>query len=321
MILSQPYNIYVSSCTESGGIYHFKSDGNGSIELKNKYNLDRPMYIIADDNILYCLMREAFEDGTSGLVSYEIAKDGSLKERSMPQSTKGVCACHLCKAGENVYCVNYLSGSVIKMPDTMAVHSGKGKDEKRQEAPHTHFVSPSPDGEYIFVTDLGLDKIFVYDKNLNEVSKVSVPEGHGPRHLAFGPDGKTVYCANELKSTVSVLEYSNGRLELKNTYGILPKDFKGESTAAAIRYCGGKIFVSNRGHNSISVLAEQSGILKPEQTIPSGGADPRDFWVDDEVLICTNQTGNNVTVISRKDESLLFEFKIDAPISVYCTKG
>ena len=80
-----------------------------------------------------------------------------------PQSTKGIVACHLAESDGSIYCVNYLSGSVIKMPDTVDTHSGHGINPKRQDAPHTHYVCESPDGKYIFVTDLGIDKIFVYN--------------------------------------------------------------------------------------------------------------------------------------------------------------
>ena len=51
--------------------------------------------------------------------------------------------------------------------------------------------------------------------------------GHGVRHLVFSNDGRYVFTANELKSTVSVLEYKDGNMELIDTISCLPKDFDG----------------------------------------------------------------------------------------------
>jgi 6-phosphogluconolactonase len=104
------------------------------------------------------------------------------------------------------------------------------------------------------VTDLGVDKIFIYHKDLTLASTVNIPSGHGPRHLAFHEDGTHIFCANELESTISLLNYKNGVMELVDTVSVLPEDFNGQSTVAAIRCVGNTVYVSNRGHDSISVL-------------------------------------------------------------------
>ena len=347
MILTKCYNIYISSCCQDGGIYHYRSDGEGNIVLQKKYDMDRPMYLILCGDKLHCLLRAPFENSNdSGLITYQIAEDGSLYNPSKIQSTKGVVACHLAEIDGSVYCVNYVSGSVIKMPDTLDIHEGHGIHEKRQDAAHTHFVCPSPDGKYVFVTDLGMDKIFVYNKDLTVHSTVDMPAGHGPRHLACHPDGKTVFCINELASTVSVLHYEEGTLTLGDTVSTLPEGFAGESTGAAIRYMDGKVYASNRGHDSVAVLAyapdgqpgkgetcgdgqpdkgetcgDAQPTLKLEKTIPCGGEQPRDMWVDEEVIICTNQTSGNVTFISREDDSILLDLKIPEALSVECAES
>jgi 6-phosphogluconolactonase len=33
---------------------------------------------------------------------------------------------------------------------------------QRQQGPHSHAINVSPDNRFVFVADLGLDKIFVY---------------------------------------------------------------------------------------------------------------------------------------------------------------
>ena len=118
-----------------------------------------------------------------------------------------------------------------------------------------HFVCLTPDTNYICAADLGTDTVYLYDRALNLHSTAKVPAGHGVRHLAFSQDGKWMFAANELKSTVSAFAYKDDTLELVDTCAALPADFAGESTIAAIREKGGHIYVSNRGHDSVSKLS------------------------------------------------------------------
>lgn len=322
MILRARYNLYFSASGDGGGIYHFKSDGSGNIEPVKKYPLDKPMFLIVSGKKLHCILRAPFADSDfSGLVSFDIGENGELLNMTKPQSTKGIVACHLAESDGSIYCVNYLSGSVIKMPDTVDTHSGHGVNPKRQDAPHTHYVCESPDGKYIFVTDLGIDKIFVYNKDLTVRSTVDMPAGHGPRHLICAPDGAAVYCVNELESTLSRLNYSDGTLTLCATVKSLPADFHGTNTAAAIRIDGDRVYISQRGLDAISVMNVADENMSLETVIPAQGNGPRDLWVDEDVFICTNENSDSVTVLDRKDGSLIFKFNMEAPISVICTKA
>jgi len=310
-------NIYVASCTEDGGIYHYKTH-NGYLELVQKTEMDRPMYMVMLKDKMYVLLREVFENKESGMIVYDIATDGKLVNPSDVIITQGEVACHLMVDGNDVYCTNYVSGSVFKLPDTLAVHNGHSIHPKRQNSSHPHYVCKSPDNNYIFVTDLGMDKIFVYNKDLTVRSTTDMPAGHGPRHLACHPDGKTVYCANELQSTISILEYHAGTLTLKDTVSTLPADYEGESTVAAIRYSNGKIYVTNRGHNSITVFNED---LVVEKWIPCGGNEPRDIWVLDDVIICTNQFSNKVCFIRVADGNMICEMDMEMPLCVCCSSN
>ncbi len=39
---------------------------------------------------------------------------------------------------------------------------GSGKNEQRQKGPHTHGAIISADNRWLFVTDLGIDKVMIY---------------------------------------------------------------------------------------------------------------------------------------------------------------
>lgn len=318
-------NIYIASCIKGGGIYHYTLSENNALDFCEKTTLDEPMYMIVRNEKMYILLRQPDEKTNfSGELSMDIDGTGKLFASSRIISTKGVVACHLEVSDDNIYAVNYVSGSVIKLPDTLVTHSGHGLHKVRQNAPHTHFVHASPDGKYILVTDLGLDKIFVYDKDLKPVSDASVPSGHGPRHLAFSSDGKIVYCVNELGSSVSIFSYSDGKLKLQNTLSALPKDFSGDNISAAIRIKDNYLYVSNRGHNSISVFEiKDSYNIVLKECVDCGGNSPRDFNIIDDVLICTNEKSDNVTVFKLNSyiPEIISELNIPSPLCVAYKKN
>ena len=317
MTHKQHFDFYVASCEKDGGIYECRYSG-GKAGILSVTHLDRPMYMITDGEKMHVILREYFDKSHSAIVSLDI-ENGKLTNCSDAISTEGVVACHLCKLDGAIYAVNYLSGSITKPGYKTVTHSGSGPNRKRQDMPHTHYIE-SFDGKYLLSTDLGTDEIYVYDKDLNEISRAKVPEGHGARHLAYA--GGYVYCANELKSTVSVFEYSDGRLNIKNTIGTLPSDFKGESTVAAIRIKDGYVYVSNRGHDSISVMKIEGDSLRLVTTVPCGGESPRDFDIFGNLLICTNETSGNVTFFEIKNSiplRLEAELKIKSALCV-CKK-
>ncbi|MGN1047748.1 MAG: beta-propeller fold lactonase family protein [Eubacteriales bacterium] len=308
-------HIYISACSPDGGIYHYIQNGDGSLDLKDILKLDRPMYHIIKDGAMHILLREPFENSKdSGLIKFKIEKDGTLSSPSPILSSHGVVACHLCSSGDSDYCVNYVSGSVLKFPDRLVTHFGDGPNKPRQDKAHAHFVGESPDGKYIFVCDLGLDTVFVYDKNLNEISRAKVPAGHGARHIVCSDDGKTVFVANELASTVSAFDYSDGHLSLVCTESGLPSSFTGNNTMAAIRIREGLIYASNRGHNSISCFSYENRCLSLVSVTNVGGEGPRDFDFIGDYVYVTNEQTNNITVLRNENGKLaLLPFAYSAP--------
>ncbi len=290
-------HIYITACSKDGGIYHY-TFADKKLTFCEKLPLDRAMYTVIRDKTAYILLRDT-GNGEGGLVRYHISDGGALENPDEVMPSHGVVPCHLCVKNDNVYLVNYLSGNVVKMPDKVVTHSGVGVNLPRQDAPHTHFVTFSPDGKYLLCTDLGLDTVFVYDGGLNEVSRAKVPAGSGCRHLCFGENGRLVYCVNELSSDVSVFSFDNGKLELLDTYEAIP-DFEGRSTAAAIRLYNGFLYVSHRGADCISRFKVVGDGLELLENTPCGGSDPRDFDIADNVLFCANE-GGSIGIISLED--------------------
>jgi len=318
MTHKQHYNFYIASYDENGGIYHYRLLSDGTAEYVNHTPMDRPMYMVISDNKMYVLLRAPFDNSNeSGLITYDINNDGDLINPSDLVSTRGEVACNLCISDRQCYCANYTSGSIIKMPSRLVEHRGKSINPTRQTSPHPHFVGITNDKEYICATDLGLDSIFLYDKDLNLVSKSDVPRGHGPRHLAFSQNN--IYCANELKSTLSVFTKNHEVLEYITTIPVLPSDFSGESTVAAIRIKNNFCYISNRGHDSLSIIDISEEHPKLLSTVSCGGKSPRDFNIIDDMLICANENSDNVSffkLVNGEPHKMDTEITLKSPLCV-----
>ena len=317
--MNKDKHIYISGCFETGGIYHYIFC-NGLLKFKSFTPIDRPMYSIINDGKLYVVLRAPFDDSNdSGIVFFEIDNDGLLKNRSDIKSTKGTIGCHLCVDNEKVYVTNYISGSIIKIDEKLVVHNGYSVNKERQESAHTHCVVTIPNSDLLCVTDLGLDKIFIYNKNLDCISSVDAVPGTGPRHVVFSDDGKYMYCANELSSSVAVYSFDGKNLKYLNESYALPEDFRGENLIAAIRKNGKYIYVSNRGHNSIACFEIGNDELCLKSISDCGGDSPRDFEIVDNFIICANQNDGVVSLLEIADNTKLTlkqKIKVDNALCV-----
>lgn len=299
------YSIYIDGCTKDGGIYRYIMDEKGEINFSEKYACENPMYSILRDNKFYTLLRYGSE-GLSTLIANETEEE-KIGREIYKVSTLGHEACHLEKAGDEIFAVNYTSGSVFKTPDVLKVHKDreiKGEKVKldRQEMPHTHCVILTPDKKYLAVTDLGLDKIFIYDFDLNLISETKVEDGLGPRHIIF--DGDILYSICELGNTLLSFKYYGGKLTLIDSIKTLPENFDGYDISAAIRIKGDKVYVSNRGSNTIAVFKKNEGKLSKIGTFSTFGNWPRDFDIIGDILICCNELSNTVTLFKLNEEGI-----------------
>src|SRR5439155_3992769 len=114
---------------------------------------------------------------------------------------------------------------------------------ERQEGPHAHSINLDAANRYVFVADLGLDKVMIYRFDAagtltpNDPPAGEVEAGAGPRHFAFHPSGRYAYAINELQSTVTAFAYDADKGELKRlqTVTALPEGFKGQSWCAEVQ--------------------------------------------------------------------------------------
>ncbi len=298
--------IYVTACDKDGGIYRYHLSDEGKLTLCDITPCDRPMYLCINGNCMDVVLRAPTEgDENSAILSYTIASDASLCDPSPLTSTGGVVGCHLCRFDSILCCTNYVSGSIM-IGDRLITHQGSGPNLPRQDQAHTHFCAVTPDGNYLCVCDLGLDTVFLYRKDGSFASSAKVPQGHGARHLVFSQDGNYAYCVNELASTVTVFSYHDGVLAPLQTYPALPKDFDGTNTAAAIKRRGNHLYISHRGHDSIThfeIVAGGKKLIRRE-IVSVGGKAPRDIELAGDFMIAANQDSNTVTVLKMDGDTV-----------------
>jgi len=256
----------------------------------------------------------------AGRVSaFAIDENGSL-EFLNHRPTGGAHPCHLeiDPSGRFLLSANYTSGSVaihpigadgsLGDPSQILQREGSGPNAERQEGPHAHQVTFDPSGAFAFDVDLGSDSVYVSilsDKGrLEEVDRLTIHPGAGPRHLVFHPGGGAAYLINELDSTLAVLSYSDGKLAVVQTLSTRPEDATGENFPAEVLISADGRFVygSNRGDNTIAVFQTGADGLQAEliQTIGSGGTWPRHlaFSKDGTQLYVANEQSDAIAVFT-----------------------
>jgi 6-phosphogluconolactonase len=133
-------------------------------------------------------------------------------------------------------------------------------------APHAHMIHADPTGRRVISTDLGMDKILIWNFDLetgkltpNNPHEISVPPGDGPRHFVFHPNGRWFYCIQEEGSAVVAFDYdeSSGNMTQKQVISALPKGFVGTNMCSEIRISPDAKFIygANRLHDSIAIFS------------------------------------------------------------------
>jgi len=173
-------------------------------------------------------------------------------------------------------------------------HEGSGPGPT-QTGPHAHWVSFDPPGKRVLVADKGIDKMMIYQLDLNTGRLVphdppfaSLHPGAAPRHLAFHPNGRYAYVNGEADMTIAAFAYDAERGSLGDELQVLstlPDDASrdGCSTAEIEVEPGGRfVYVSNRGHDSLAIFGidQSSGRLTAAGHVPTGGRTPRNFTID-----------------------------------------
>ncbi|MBD2699714.1 lactonase family protein [Spirosoma sp. BT702] len=338
----------------SEGIYVFEFDRKaGTMQpLQSVSNVKSPSFLALHPSGQYLYSVNEGADKNGGVSAYSVDKTTGKLQYLNSQSSMGAGPCHISvdQTGKTAFVSNYGGGSLavlpIKSDGTLGEPTDKVQDEgtgpnaKRQEKAHVHSATLAPDNRFLYVADLGTDKVNIFNIDVTN-SKVkpaqppfaTVKAGSGPRHFTFHPNGKYAYLVEELTSTVATFSRNakTGELTLiQDNVVTLPANFTESNTSADIHIdpSGKFLYQSNRGYNGLAIFAiGNDGKLTKVGEQLTEGKTPRNFLIDPkgEFIFVAHQDTDNITIFKRDQQTGKLTYtgqsvKVPAPVCVIMAK-
>lgn len=323
------------SSADEPGIHTFELDSTLR-PLRSFSGVANPSWLTMhpDGTHLYATSEVGRADsGTNGSVHAFAIDDSTGTIDLVPlghQSSVGDHPCHidLHPTGRWLAVANYGTGNVSMMPiltdgalgsPTATVHHrGSGPVTARQASPHAHAGRFSPDGRWLIIADLGIDRLVVYafddrDGTLAPHTEIETAPGAGPRLLTFHDE--RIFTVNELDNTLTMYDWLEGAAAPVQTFSTLParvtasldENSVDENIAAGLSVSanGRHLYVTNRGHDSVAVFNyDRDDGLTFVTTQPCDGSWPRSCTVtlDGAHLVVANQHSDHVSILAVVDD-------------------
>ena len=198
----------------------------------------------------------------------------------------------------------------------------------RQEGPHVHFSEEA--GELLWSTDLGLDQVFGYQidyeqkKLIDTGIRLQLPDGYGPRHLAFWhEDMAVIYVLCELSNRIVVFaekvqeegseetEKAAEKISGRRMEEAAEKTFGGETTEAEkkVSETGTEKMDRERFEN-----APEYTILQDISTLPEG-------YHGESTASAIRLYGGFLFAANRGDDSIaMYEIQKNGTLILCCIK-
>lgn len=332
--------LYVGTSSERGskGIYVFEFDrANMNFrEIQTLTHKESPTFLELHPSgkFLYAVYREgAGENDKNGTVSaFEIdPKTGKLRLIN-EQSSEGAGPCHVSvdPKGKYVYVSNYGGGNLsvypvqndggLTPPSDVVQHKGSSVHPTRQKQAYMHSIIPARTGDFIYASDLGVDKIFTYkiNRDSGKLSRAAIPSvsstpGSGPRHFTIHPGNKLAFSVEELSSTIASfrIDPQTGTLTPLERVPMLLPDFPEDqvSTAADIHVSpdGKFVYASNRGEDDLVIYSihPETGEMTLIGHESTRGGHPRNFYMDyqGDFILVANRNNDHFVLFDRDKNS------------------
>lgn len=317
---------YTSATSEGISVYKFNRQ-TGEPSRVSLVPTSNPSYLAVspDNRFVYAVN----EDNPGKISAFSFDNNTGQLIALNQTSSKGKHPCYITvdKTGKWVIAGNYSSGTIAVLPvlpdgslgmaTDSVQHSGKSVNTERQTEAHVHATYLSADNKKLYVPDLGMDKIMIYDFDVKRgklkpapIPFVTVQAGAGPRHIEIYPGGKFAYLMEELSGNVSAYRVQkNGSLQWIQTISALPRNIQGAAGSADIHISpdGKFLYCSNRGESNtlgIFKVDSKSGLLNWIDNQSTLGKAPRNFNFDPDgnFLLVANQNSDAV-VIFRRDKT------------------
>jgi 6-phosphogluconolactonase len=323
--------VYIGTYTQAmghvdgtaGGVEVYRLHrGAGRLEhLGTARGAENPSFVTlsADGRFLYAVQELGEFEGQAGggASAFTIDEASGMPALLNSQPVHGAAPCYLTidRSGRWLVTANYSGGNVTVLPiladgslgEAVQVvqHAGAGM----RDDPHPHAAVWTPSGDMLLVPDCGLNQIYLYRFDAeqgrltpHDPPTAALPPSSGPRHLAFDPTGRYLYCVNEYGSSVTAFAYDaeRGALSELHTLSALPAGFEGRNSGADIHVSrdGRFVYASMRGHDSLAVFRADtaSGRLTAVGHVSTQGRTPRNFALDpaSDLVLAANQDSSTV---------------------------
>lgn len=283
-----------------------------------------PSYLAMDDSGTHLLAVSEDVDTEGAVWVLRREKSGALSRvSSRPSGGRATCHVHVTAAGiacatsyeDGTLAVYSFKDGIVGPQVEIFRYVGNGANAERQASSHAHHATVSPDLRWLYVCDLGADRIWCHPISEGNVlpalpHSTATPAGSGPRHLCFHRSLSRLYVVCELNAHVLTYDWDPraGELTFVDEQASLPGHWDGEPSAAAIRIhpYAPALYVSNRIHDSLTVFRlDEAGHPTLASCVPSGGESPRDFDIDPSGawMLVVNHRSNTVAIHSLDRET------------------
>jgi 6-phosphogluconolactonase len=276
----------------------------------------------------------AFNGTTTGSVTSMAVDSGTGDLRIMNVvSSGGGGPAHLSvdPAGKFVFAANYGGGSVAVLPINADGTLGAPVDVQRitgtlgpqpavdappgsfaisgHDAPHAHMAQTDAAGNFLFVCDLGTDRVYIYrlDKQTgrltpNTQASFPSPLGAGPRHFVFHPNNRWFYVITEESSHMLLADYdaNTGTLTYRQMASTLPEGYAGTNFPSGVLMSsdGNFLYGLNRLHDTVVIFEiNPDGWMLNPRHVWTQGSYPRDLQIEPNgnFMYVAHSRSDNVT--------------------------
>lgn len=218
-------------------VYEFDRSKRTLTHIQTVRTLESPTFLAIHPSgkFLYTVNRGPIEGKNKygSLSAYAIDNNTGKLSLLNHRSSYGSSPCHISvdRSGTMAFVSHFIEGTLVAFhisengmldePTDSIRFAGKSIVSGRQDSPHIHSATPSPDNRYLFVADLGTDKIYSFNIDTHQKKllpskqqAISVAPGTGPRHFTFHPNNRFAYLAEEITSSICAFRYKKGKLTI-----------------------------------------------------------------------------------------------------------
>jgi 6-phosphogluconolactonase len=314
---------YSSTGTGRGrGIELLRWSPDDGAEVLARADAADPSFLLwsADGSLLHAVL----ETSPTRVLTLRPSEDLSALETVADLELRGEGGCHLALGpdGRTLIVAEYGSGTVetILLDEQGIPVERIDMDDHGDFAdgltPHPHQVVVLPGTDLIAITDLGLDRVMLYQQDLDGhidlAAELAVPRGSGPRHLAADHESSEIHLSCELSGKIATAVRARpGGTERRfvgdgssiesswNVTSTVPASgLDGENAVSHLELSADEhhLLVANRGPNTLSIL--DRGQQAPQLIAEAGvGAHPRHFTQAQGHILVAAQEADRIDVL------------------------